>query len=498
MATYSTEATVRRIFYEICVFICITLLLSCVAALPAAANSAQMHWEGVSSTGAIITDENSPIVVEKELLTFDIDSFPQEYYHDIQEYLAYTGKVTAEYTFYNPADYTVTARLMFPFGSQPTYASSYDSETDTRRDNADTQKYDITVNGQSIDKTLRYTLSQWGKQFELSEDLSLLHDGFVEDDFYAPDLPVTIYYYTVSGVDTEKYPPATVAFDIAEDDYPNSRLYLQEQTGSHFSNRTNTQRMSIDAENGQKIVLWVIGEPLSEPLEWKFYENGGVEDREQIDGVMTLFETETLTFREFAMQGWFEEHTNVSESDWYNAKVALLKDAEQTSYGSMLYMWHTNLNAPTFMRWYEYEITLAPGERIVNTVTAPIYPAIDLTYEPDVYEYTYLLSPATTWRQFGELKIVINTPYFVTESTLDGFEKTEDGYVLTRSSLPDGELIFTLSESETPTKPPRNITNYIPIELIISFSVIGGVALVLISGAAVAVVIIIKKRNKAK
>ena len=177
--------------------------------------------------------------------------------------------------------------------------------------------------------------------------------------------------------------------------------------------------------------------------------------------------------------------------------LSMLNDAEETSFGSMIYLWnYTVINSPTFMRWYEYEITLAPGERIVNTVTAPIYPAIDLEYEPDVYEYTYLLSPATTWRQFGELKIVINTPYFVTESTLDSFEKTANGYELTRNGLPDGELIFSLSESDAPTKPPRNITNYIPIELIISFSVMGGVALLLIGGV-VTIVVIVRKRKKA-
>ena len=481
---------------KLCLLMSVTLLMLC-AALPATANSAQMHWEGVSSTGAIITDGESPIMVEKELLTFDIAEFPQEYYSNIDEYLSYTGKVTAEYTFYNPADYTVTARLLFPFGTQPMYAASYDSETGTRRENADTEKYGVTVNGEAVETTLRYTLSGRGAQFELTKDLALLHDGFVEDDFYSPDLPVTIYLYRVSGIDEQKYPAANVAFDIGETDYPNSRLYLVDQSGSHYQKSSSTQRMSIWAKNDQKIALYVIGEPLSEPIEWRFYENGGVENREQIDGTIVNYETETITFREFALQGWFEEHTTVSESDWYNANVAMIKDAEQTSYGSMLYLWHVQIGEPTLMRWYEYEITLAPGERIVNTVTAPIYPAIDLTYEPDVYEYTYLLSPATTWRQFGELKIVVNTPYFITESTLDSFEKTDSGYVLTRNGLPDGELIFTLSESETPTKPPRKVTNYIPIEIIISFSVMAAVALVLIGGV-VTIVVIVRKRKKAK
>ncbi len=437
------------------------------------------------------------------MLTFDLAEFPQGYYSDKDEFLGYTGRVTAEYSFYNSADYTVTARLLFPFGSQPTYVSTYDSETGTYTDHADTEKYDITVDGQPIEKTLRYTLSDHYRQFDLERDLSLLHDGFIKDDFYSPDLPVTVYFYTVSGLDDEKYPAATAAFDITEDDYPNSRLYLDNQTGAHYQKNSKSQRIGIGVNNGDKVVLWVIGKPLGKPIEWKFYENGGVENRDRIEGTMTNYEIETTTFRAFAMYGWFEEHTTVSETDWYNACVAILKDAETTSFGSMLYLWHTRRGNPTLMRWYEYEITLEAGQRIVNTVTAPIYPAIDQDFQPGVYEYTYLLSPAATWAEFGELEIVINTPYFIIDSapsasgesdnSLSGFEKTESGYRLTHSGLPQGELIFSLSESENPQRPVKQLRDYIPIEIIISFSVIAGVLLPVVGGA---VVIVVRKRKK--
>ena len=90
------------------------------------------------------------------------------------------------------------------------------------------------------------------------------------------------------------------------------------------------------------------------------------------------------------------------------------------------------------MRWYEYEITIAPKESIVNTVTAPIYPEIDLNYEPDIYSYTYLLSPASTWASFGEIEIVINTPFYITDNTIDCFEKKANG--MTQKEL--GEKLF--------------------------------------------------------
>ena len=97
--------------------LCAVLLMATMLAAPASANSAQMHWRGTDATGAIIADENCPLIVEHELLTFDIGQFPESYYREVSDYLAYSGSVTAEYTFYNPADYSVDATLVFPFGA---------------------------------------------------------------------------------------------------------------------------------------------------------------------------------------------------------------------------------------------------------------------------------------------------------------------------------------------------------------------------------------------
>ena len=42
----------------------------------------------------------------------------------------------------------------------------------------------------------------------------------------------------------------------------------------------------------------------------------------------------------------------------------------------------------------------------------------------------------------------------MTESGIDGFTKTDGGHALTLPSLPEGELTFTLSESEK-SQPPK-------------------------------------------
>ena len=158
------------------VLVMLILASSCV--IPAYANSAQTHWRGVDSTGAMVVGENCPIEVKKEVLSFDISEFPSNHYREKEDFLAYTGKVTAEYTFYNPTDLTVTATLAFPFGKQPDYASIYDEESQSYVTNVDTEKYDITVNGETIEKNIRYTLKS-DLQFDLSTDLPKLNDSYI-------------------------------------------------------------------------------------------------------------------------------------------------------------------------------------------------------------------------------------------------------------------------------------------------------------------------------
>ena len=183
---------------------------------------------------------------------------------------------------------------------------------------------------------------------------------------------------------------------------------------------------------------------------------------------------ETATYEEFVFAEW-EDNSTVLRHDWYNAVTQNLKNCEW-DFGILgAFEYSGNFRGDDLLRWYEYEITVPAGGTIVNTVTAPMYPAIDADYEPPVYEYTYLLSPAKTWAEFGTLDVVVHTPYYMLES--DGrfsFEQTESGYVASFDGLPDGELNFSLSaEAE-----PKYDGGYD----------IGGPILLMVSGAVVVVI----------
>ena len=454
----------------VCVF-----LLSAMLVVPASANSAQTQWEGVDSAGAIVRDGGSPIIVEKELLTFDIQEFPDNHYFDLDSYLAYSGKVTAEYTFFNPADYAVTATLLFPFGCEPMYATN-------EYYGKDTEKYDILIDGQPVEKVMRYTLSSGFDQFELETDLALLHDDYVTDSFYTLDLPVTKYVFMPSGVDTETYGAADAGFDMVRDD-PERRIYFVDQNGLHTQDDGDL-RVHSGVENGEAITVYVIGQDYAEFPQWKFYQDGGVEDGEEIDGTMTLESREELSFRDLALSKWSAD-SGVSEIDWYNAIVAMLTGSSDST-GSNLHLWDLgSLDLSRYlMRWYEYEISVGPGERIVNTVTAPIYPDIDSRYEPPIFEYTYLLSPAQTWAEFGNLDIIVNTPYYMTVSGPEGFQYNNPGYELHLTGLPEGELTFTLCAEAEPKAPSAMGYVYPEVILICAVVLVAVVVVVVFARAA--------------
>ena len=463
--------------------ICLLLLLPCLI-LPVSANSAQQHWSGTDASGAVITDGDSPIVVEKELLTFDLNEFPNNYYPDDSDFMSYTGKVTAEYNFYNPSDMTVTATLAFPFGNLPDYGYGCD----------DVEKYGVILDGEKIDVTVRHTpylYSYSNKRFDLDGSLDLLKNDYISDGIYSPDTTVTMYYwkveYEIKEGDYVTNP--MVAIDIPKGD--SSRvIYMENQRGGRIQD-DGDYRIS-----GASPIIYVIGEPLDEMPKWKAYKNGGCKDGDELDAKFVLQESQSVTLLDFALQ-MREDDSAISDMDWYNITVYELINGIRidgypvTSIGR---------SSGDINRWYQYEITLDPGERVVNQVTAPMYPAIDMSYTPTVYNYTYLVSPAITWSEFGELKILINTPYYLTDCSYEGFEKNEGGYELTLNGLPkddEGKVIdltFTLSTEENPVLKSRTpagiIKNIVYFFLFYWPFLLAGFVLLVI------VIIIIKRKRR--
>lgn len=403
------------------------------------ANSAITYIDGSDGTGVVVLTEDCPLVVEHEDLTFHIDDLPADYYSSSSFFENYNANVTAEYTVCNPTDLNIHAVLAFPFGTYPHYIPD-DARTTFNR-----EKYHVQVNGETVSSDVRVTYKDDWTKFSLEHDIPLLQDGYMKDDFYDPELPVTEYVWLM---DTEEADPSYTASAVFHIDNQ-TRILVEPEESASYDREKGTYQVGVRAEDRKKVSLYVFGEDTGEP-EWSFSKQE--DDQTKINAAMTLQSRNEYTFHDYVFRG-YDTSSDLLETDWYNAYVTMLKESSGSSY---------ILNEPYrslenfLMRWYVYELELGPGERLINTVTAPMYPKIDTGYNPPVYTYTYLLSPASTWKEFSSLDIRVETPYEILRSNQGHFEKDGSVYAQSFDHLPEKELEFELC---TVTNPKRT-NNY--------------------------------------
>ena len=427
--------------------------------IPSSANSALTEWSGRKENVVMTTDGDSPIVVEHETLTFDIQDLIDTYSRSSEKFdptKEYKSSVTAEYNFYNPSDMTVTAELAFPIGNL-----SESAENEYSKD-----KYSIKVNGETIEHQIRHTYASYGT-FNLEYDLPRLKDDYATHEFVNLDTKVTKYVFEVNLVNENHSGYPRVYVDLDTSDYGNTKVY-----SNYYANNIGDGVIRYTRNNLVDVPIYFIGEvpeKMPEFTVFKYIFNS--DDIEILPSTSRVKEVKTMTFRDLAFAGYKEEY-GISEMDWYNAVMLGIK-----SDSPVLQDQYMTLQAHDFLCWYTYELEFAPGERIVNSVTAPMIPGQNINYNPRHFKYTYLISPAVTWADFGSMDIYVNTPYYMVESNIDGFEKTESGYYLHLDGLPMTkkrldiswdeikiaepevkDLYFSLCESESPTYKNRGST----------------------------------------
>lgn len=469
-----------------------------VGTVEASANSAaqKWEWEGADGVGAILTGDQCPIEVVSEHLTFSISEFPKMLSEgDIEEFQAYSGKFKAEYTFFNPTEYDYNLKLVFPLGTVPEYypfnAAEYDRTS---------LGYAIEKDGENVDFTIRHTLNGMPRygNYDLEQGIGQLYP--TERKFYSDDLPVNVYHYRVEvpKQGTENYDRVNFAlsFDASAE---RTRVFCSDYCNYSVNNGRAKLVHSFDSaqEEALEFSVYVLGEDISEPENcvYRYDRSTPIEDE---DAVVTLVSKDSLTFADLALS-FRKEESPVSESDWKNAFIDYIEKNKNSN------SFYANIkptmfgSAWDFMEWFEYSLSIPAGERIINSVSAPIYPTIDSRYEQGAYHYTYLLSPAQKWAKFGELTVDIDTPYYISDPSLK-FETREGGYTFTRDRLPLGELTFTLSDGEPtvapePGRPPYQGSRDSNQGLIAGIVILCVVA-VGAAGVGIALAVLSKKKKK--
>ena len=402
-------------------------------------------WYGNESEGPKPEDSDCPLEVLSETLTFDIpDLLPSSAYNWTEDTITgYESHVTAEYTFYNPTDETITANLVFPFSIFPyTWNLEFATVLDDR--------YSITVDGQPVERTVMTTYLEPGTEFDASTMIPEQFDDedYLEDDYYYPDMPVVRYLIDYDSLLQDENHYATVYLDPSGKE---DRVYYVPHWCEYSQLPDNDPNKSRDAirvyvGDGHDLEFYVIG--TDNDIDVRLSSTG-----EPIDSVIM----ETMTFEELLLSGR-PDGLNVSDKTWYNLALEQINaNAFRNEFNEYILYSVTNWETPslfipqgTFLRWYCYTLTVQPGQTVVNRVEAPLYPDIcdDHGYASSAsYDYEYLLSPASLWADFGELDIRINTPYELRDLSLHGMEQVEGGYEGHFDGLPNSELTFSIVQT---------------------------------------------------
>lgn len=455
------------VFTIITIFVAI-ITIATVLVFPervADANSVQRYFEGIDSSGAIITMENCPVVVDKEDLDFYI------YYQgksNSQGQYEQFGSVCATYTFRNPSENTINMDVVFPYG--------YKDENKSDKDDCS-----VSVDGAQIAWRTRYTHIDYYR-FDIERDLSSLSDDFVQDSFFATTQKVYKYTYSVS--DTAQGLDLTFEYD---------RNWARKVVCDFHSQREgNKQQIVMSTAGKPQLVFYVVGEDL-DIAACDVTVIGG-----QKGGHLSLVSRQEQTFGDELAYINRPADSDVLDIDWYNALAYTFNSLHNSTVINPLEFVISRYPEFSLFRWCQYTLSIAPGQTIVNSVTVPLFPARNERYIPAVYEFIYYLSPATTWAGFKDLTVNIHTDGYLLNYAKKGFAKTDGGYTYHSDTLPEGELTFKICSEET--QKSRNFIFFVIIFLYILAIVLGvtvGAPLVVFS-ITITIIAIVKSVKKKK
>lgn len=457
------------VFTIITIFVAI-ITIATVLVFPervADANSVQRYFEGIDSSGAIVTMENCPIVVDKEDLDFYI------YYQgksNSQGQYEQFGSVCATYTFRNPSENTINMDVVFPYG--------YKDENKSDKDDCS-----VSVDGAQIAWRTRYTHIDY-YPFDIERDLSSLSDDFVQDSFFATTQKVYKYTYSVSG--TAQGLDLTFEYD---------RNWARKVVCDFHSQREGgKQQIVMSTAGNPQLVFYVVGEDL-DIAACDVTVIGG-----QKGGHLSLVSRQEQTFGDELAYVNRPADSDVLDIDWYNALSNTLKSLRDRTVINPLEFVISRYPEFSLFRWCQYTLSIAPGQTIVNSVTVPLFPARNERYIPAVYEFIYYLSPATTWAGFKDLTVNIHTDGYLLNYAKKGFAKTDGGYTYHSDTLPEGELTFKICSEETQKSRNSGFIFFVIIFLYILAIVLGvtvGAPLVVFS-ITITIIAIVKSVKKKK
>ena len=416
----------------------ISIIVILIMTLDISANSALMYYTG-NKSGEVIYygDEDIPIILDKEVLTFELPDVP-DYFRSTEDIENYDNRILVDYTFTNPSDEDIKMRLLFPIGNVPYNYIAEDFTYDDLKDHG------VYVNDQKIEAKVRYSFDIDPYTFSY-DDLANISDQPIKDDNYDIDQDSIVRKYTYRLKSQGEDDLSAAFFTIPKSD---DRLIYIDEINSTKDKGDKIEVGTFIDDQTKTVDVYVIGEPIEE-LTWDFYDD--LSQDKMIEGTSELLATKEIGTLWEVIQGIKHD---IDDIDHYNRWFTMMISGSQ---GLGVMMDVLTLNDPrSMMRWYDYTLDIKAHKTVSNKISVPVYPDKDMSYDGDVYTYHYLLSPAEVWQNVRSLTIDIKTDKYMVFDE-DGYTKTDDGYTISYDHLKEGELRFSLCAISDPQKEARGL-----------------------------------------
>lgn len=380
--------------------------------------------EGTDLHFPVLIEGGEALEIQQAALTLNLQEFPRG--SDLPaDFFSDSCSATMEFSLYNPTDEPLTVKFTLPCGSYPRYVSSYnaDGSVDPTIYQPLRDQHRVFADGVAVDTTLRITAT----------DTLPAAQGEWSAGYFSNDTTVSKYTYQIGDLETEE-----AYISLWGPGHGDFCIMMEGQWGGAMINGyTNTWSYVCE---GDTVTLYVFGDAPDYHPAWRFYSDWQRDT--PTTGTAELVASETMTFLDFAAESW-EESWGVTMSDWACALGQAMKQSAYSD-GVVSLQALTNDEFPiTVQRWYEYELTIQPGETVVNTIMTPAFPGLFMGGWQQNYNYALNLLSLRLLGNFPA-QVTVVTPLEMTESSV-AFTQTESGYFLDLEGLYGAEITFTLS-----------------------------------------------------
>lgn len=426
------------------------LVVLCFLLIPTAAyaNAGPVYMENYPAF-SIAPGEDSPIAVEREELTFQMD--PQR---------ADEARVTAGYYLKNTSGEHVTVPMVFPFVSE-----GYSSPGASISLDGEPLDYRLYSGGHVEVRDYLRDPEGFMEQVQMDAILARLNEPRYTAAAFDDTAAAALYEITFGEpLDRE------VRINFTVDPDKSRALIFGELTGigGMSGGKCTVSAYVSDYSLGKKGYILVLGEDTLENLEVESYD---------------LLEKRTVIAGEFIRdriagtgEPWYLQQRDLEGMyATYVEQVDYFFSIEQHVFSHEMVL--ENVFYRNNLSVFLFEVEMEPRGSTNLVVTYPLFATIDRSRSSSyINTFAYILNPARNFQEFGHLDIHIelnpSAPYII-ESSIPLEEAEQGVYTASLAGLPHEDLVFSTYPKKEVTFIDRTAARIIPPGFEIIFAGLG-------------------------